>query len=181
LRSDGTRQVTYNGHPVYFFAFDLGAGATAGETNGEHILDPAPVDGVWYTVLPNGTPMPGTATIQSEASGADNILADAGAVNGVVATLYGFSLDTPTQSNCTGLCAVFWPPVISSTGPIATEMVNGKLLGTIERADGTFQVTYNGHPLYYFSEALDSGVEGNGVMVFGGTFSVVNVAGGLGW
>ena len=64
LRSDGTFQVTYAGHPLYFFALDLAAGAT-GETNGEHLLDPAPVDGIWYTLLPNGNPNAGTANIQS--------------------------------------------------------------------------------------------------------------------
>ena len=53
------------------------------------------MDGVWYTLLPNGNPDPGTATIQSESGNGTSILADAGVVNGVVATLYAFSADTP--------------------------------------------------------------------------------------
>jgi predicted lipoprotein with Yx(FWY)xxD motif len=179
-RSDGTRQVTYAGHPVYFFALDLGAGAAAGQTNGEHLEDPAPVDGVWYTVLPNGLPEPGTATIQSEPSGATNILSDAGAVNDVTSTLYAFSSDTPTQSNCSGLCAQIWPPVLTQTAPVAAGMATGSLLGEIQRPDGTFQVTYDGHPLYYFAHALDSGTEGDGVTAFGGTFNIVNVSGAVG-
>jgi predicted lipoprotein with Yx(FWY)xxD motif len=179
LRSDGTFQVTYRGHPLYFFAFDLAAGATAGETNGEHLLDQAPVDGIWYTLLPNGNPDPGTANIQSESSGGTSILADEG-VNGVVATLYAFSADTPTQSNCTGSCAQFWPPVLTQSAPTASGAASSSLLGVIPRGDGTFQVTYNGHPLYYFSHFLDSGTEGAGVTAFNGTFNPVNVSGAVG-
>jgi predicted lipoprotein with Yx(FWY)xxD motif len=178
-RKDGTLQVTYNGHPVYFFALDLSITATNGETNGEHILDPAPVNGVWYTVLPTGLPEPGTATIQSEASGSTNILADAGAVNGVIGTLYAFSADTAAKSNCNGQCAMIWPPVLSQTAAVAAGSANGSLLGTIQRSDGTFQVTYNGHPLYYFAVAF-TGTSGNGVKAFGGTFNTVNVSGALG-
>ena len=180
LRSDGTFQVTYAGHPLYFFALDLAAGASAGQTNGEHLLDPAPVDGIWYTVLPNGNPNAGTANIQSESNNGTSILADAGVVNGVVATLYAFSADTSTQSNCTGTCAHFWPPVLTQSAPTASGVASSSLLGAIPRGDGTFQVTYDGHPLYYFSHALDSGSEGAGATVFGGTFNPVNVSGAVG-
>ncbi len=177
-RKDGNLQVTYNGHPVYFFALDLNVAATNGEINGEHILDPAPVNGAWYTVLPNGLPEPGSATIQSETSGAASILADAGAVNGVIGTLYAFSPDTAAKSKCTGQCAMIWPPVLTQTAPSAIDSANGSLLGVIQRADGTFQVTYNGHPLYYFANAF-TGTSGNGVKAFGGTFNTVNVSGAV--
>jgi predicted lipoprotein with Yx(FWY)xxD motif len=179
-RSDGTIQVTYHGHPLYFFALDLAAGAANGETNGEHLLDPSPVDGVWYNLLPNSNPDAGTANIQSEASGSTNILADAGVVNGVVATLYEFSADKPTMSNCSGACATAWPPVLTQSAPTASGSAKGSLLGAIPRSDGTFQVTYNGHPLYYFAPALDSGTQGAGVKAFGGTFNTVNVSGAVG-
>ena len=179
-RSDGTFQVTYAGHPLYFFALDLAAGATAGEINGEHIEDPAPVNGVWYNVLPNGNPDAGTAIIQSESSNGTSILADAGAVNGVVSTLYAFSADTAMQSHCTGMCAQSWPPVLTQSAPTASGAASGSLLGAIPRSDGTFQVTYNGHPLYYFAPALDSGTQGAGVTAFGGTFNTVNVSGAVG-
>ena len=179
-RSDGTFQVTYAGHPLYFFALDLAAGATAGEINGEHIEDPAPVNGVWYNLLPNGNPDAGTANIQSESSNGTSILADAGAVNGVIATLYAFSADTPAQSHCTGMCAQAWPPVLTQSAPTASGAASGSLLGAIARGDGTFQVTYDGHPLYYFAPALDSGTQGAGVTAFGGTFNTVNVSGAVG-
>ena len=179
-RSNGTQQVTYAGHPVYFFALDLGAGAAAGLTNGEHIEDPTPVDGVWYTVLPNGHPAPGTANIGSEQMGNSDILSDAGAVNGVTSTLYAFTADSASQSKCNGECARIWPPVLTQTAPTASMQASGSKLGVIERGDGTFQVTYNGHPLYYFANFLDSGTQGNGVTAFGGTFKIVNVSGALG-
>ena len=180
-RADGTFQVTYNGHPVYFFAFDLGAGAPAGLTNGEYILDPAPVDGNWYTMLPQGIPNPGKTTIGSESAGGKTILAVAGnPINNVVATLYAFSADSATASKCTGQCAMIWPPVITTSPAAVSGMASGAQLGTIQRADGTFQVTYNGHPLYFFAKALDSGTEGNNVTAFGGTFNIVNVSGTVG-
>jgi predicted lipoprotein with Yx(FWY)xxD motif len=59
-------------------------------------------------------------------------------------------------------------------------MASGSLFGAVQRANGTFQVTYNGHPLYYFANALDSGTEGNGITAFGGTFRTVNVSGAVG-
>jgi predicted lipoprotein with Yx(FWY)xxD motif len=180
-RADGTLQVTYNGHPVYFFAFDLGAGAPAGLTNGEYILDPAPVDGNWYTILPQGISDPGTTTVGSETAGSATILAVAGnPINHVVATLYAFSADTATASKCGGQCAMIWPPVLTTSAAAVSGMAKGAELGTIQRADGAFQVTYNGHPLYFFAKALDSGTEGNNITAFGGTFHIVNVSGAVG-
>jgi predicted lipoprotein with Yx(FWY)xxD motif len=75
---------------------------------------------------------------------------------------------------------MIWPPVITTSPAAVSGMASGAQLGTIQRADGTFQVTYNGHPLYFFSKALDSGTEGNNVTAFGGTFNIVNVSGAVG-
>ena len=98
----------------------------------------------------------------------------------MVATLYAFSADSATASKCSGQCAMIWPPVITTTPAAVSGMASAGQLGTIPRADGTFQVTYNGHPLYFFAKALDSGTEGNNVMAFGGTFNIVNVSGAVG-
>jgi predicted lipoprotein with Yx(FWY)xxD motif len=178
-RPDGTFQVTYRGRPVYFFSFDLGAGAAAGLTNGEYLIDPA-ASGNWYTLLPNGTSDPGTTTVGSEADGSASILSITAGFEHTTATLYAFSADSTTASKCTGKCAVAWPPVLTSTPPAATGSASGSLLGSVQRADGTFQVTYNGKPLYFFAGGLDSGTSGAGLSAFGGTFNVVNVNGTVG-
>ena len=48
-----------------------------------------------------------------------------------------------------------WPPVVAKSNPTASGSAVAKDLGTITRSDGTKQLTYAGHPLYYF--AGDSG------------------------
>jgi predicted lipoprotein with Yx(FWY)xxD motif len=179
-RPDGTFQVTFHGHPLYFFAFDLGLFANAGLTNGEYLLDPAPVNGVWYTVLPNGTPNPGTTTVGSESVSGKDILSITAGLTHVTATLYAFSADTRATSQCIGKCAVIWPPVITATPSAVTGGANAALLGVIPRADGTFQVTYNGHPLYFFALGLNNGTSGAGITAFGGTFNTVTTAGSVG-
>ncbi len=178
-RPDGTLQVSYRGHPVYRFAFDLGAGAAPGLTNGEYLIDAA-ASGVWYTVTPRGTPDPGTTTVRSEKSTAGTILAVTGGFNHATATLYAFSADTPRMSKCSGMCLKFWPAVITSRRVLAGPGVSQRALGTLRRPDGTLQVTYHGHPLYFFALGLDSGISGAGVPAFGGTFNVVNVNGTVG-
>ena len=178
-RPDGSLQVSYHGHPLYFFAFDLGAGAPSGLTNGEYFIDP-PAKGVWYTTLPQGTPNPGTTTVGSETAAGAKILAITAGFLHVTATLYAFTADTPTASKCAGACANIWPPVLTTTPPAATGNANAAKLGVIPRSDGTFQVTYNGHPLYFFSQALNNSTAGNGITAFGGTFKIVNVKGTIG-
>ncbi len=79
--------------------------------------------------------------------------------------LYLFLADTPTRSACTGGCANNWPPLLSGGMPQAGEGVDASKLGTLVRDDGTTQVTYNGHPLYYFagdSQAGDTNGQGIG-------------------
>jgi predicted lipoprotein with Yx(FWY)xxD motif len=61
--------------------------------------------------------------------------------------------------------------VISSAAPVAGAGLSGAL-GTIQRPDGTEQVTYKGKPLYYFSQDMTSGTGGNGIVAFGGSWSV---------
>lgn len=81
-------------------------------------------------------------------------------------TLYTFAGDTATSSTCTGSCAASWPPLATTGQPTAGAGVTGKL-GTVSRADGTTQVTYDGHPLYYWEGDTKAGdVTGDGVEGF---------------
>ncbi len=90
-------------------------------------------------------------------------------------TLYWFVPDTSTKSNCNGSCATYWPPM---KGPAtAGAGVTGKL-GTITRADGSIQATYNGHPLYtYVGDKAPGQAKGNGLNLSGGVWHEVTVSG----
>ena len=66
--------------------------------------------------------------------------------------LYVFGADRGSTSHCYGVCAKAWPPLLTSAAPLGGPGVTASLLGTTKRSDGTLQVTYNGHPLYYYAE-----------------------------
>jgi predicted lipoprotein with Yx(FWY)xxD motif len=92
-------------------------------------------------------------------------------------TYYVFSADTKNKSNCTGSCAKTWPPVIGSA-PTISGGASSTLVGSLARANGQKQVTYDGHPLYTFSG--DSGhhqTAGEGINAFGGYWYVISPAG----
>jgi len=90
-------------------------------------------------------------------------------------TLYSFGPDTSTTSNCNGQCATYWPPVI---GPVTAGPGVTGTLGTITRADGTVQATYDGHPLYtYVADTAPGQDKGNGLNLSGGVWHDVTVSG----
>jgi predicted lipoprotein with Yx(FWY)xxD motif len=90
-------------------------------------------------------------------------------------TLYWFAPDTSTTSNCTGSCATYWPPV---TGPVTAGSGVTGTLGTISRADGTMQATYDGHPLYtYVGDTAAGQAKGNGLNLSGGLWYEMTVSG----
>jgi predicted lipoprotein with Yx(FWY)xxD motif len=64
--------------------------------------------------------------------------------------LYVFGADRGSTSRCYGECAKAWPPLLTNAAPLAGPGVNAKLLGMTKRNGGKLQVTYNGHPLYYY-------------------------------
>ena len=93
-------------------------------------------------------------------------------------TLYLFQADKNGASACTGACAAAWPPDTVTGTPQAGSGVSQALLGTITRPDGTRQVTYNGHPLYYFTADAAAGTaRGQAVKAFGAEWDVVGVGG----
>ena len=61
-------------------------------------------------------------------------------------------------SKCTGDCLAAWPPLLADGAPAAgSPSLQGVMLGTVERSDGTTQVTYNGHPLYLYAKDAGPG------------------------
>ena len=65
--------------------------------------------------------------------------------------VYLFGADGGSTSRCYGVCAKAWPPLLTTSGPLAGPGVQARLLGTTKRKNGRLQVTYNHHPLYYYS------------------------------
>jgi predicted lipoprotein with Yx(FWY)xxD motif len=95
-------------------------------------------------------------------------------VDGQGRTLYLWEADKSGMSACTGACAATWPPVTAAGLPMAGSGVNQSLLGTTKRSDGTEQVTYNAHPLYYFAADTGAGTaKGQGSKEFGAGWYVV--------
>jgi predicted lipoprotein with Yx(FWY)xxD motif len=89
-------------------------------------------------------------------------------------TLYSFAPDTPSRSACYGSCAAYWPPVPGnvSAGPGVTGTV-----GSIKRANGSTQATYDGHPLYtYIGDSAPGLDSGNNLNLNGGLWRNVPVA-----
>jgi predicted lipoprotein with Yx(FWY)xxD motif len=99
-------------------------------------------------------------------------------VNSNGRTLYLFAKDRNGKSACTGQCAVFWPPLITSGKPRVIGGARASLIGTTRRADGRLQVTYNHHPLYTFVKDTKAGqTNGEGVNAFGAVWDAVSPAG----
>ena len=71
-------------------------------------------------------------------------------VNGSGKALYLFTKETGPAADCYGDCAVAWPPYLTSGKPVAGKGLDKKRIGTTQRTDGTRQVTYRGHPLYFY-------------------------------
>lgn len=90
-------------------------------------------------------------------------------------TVYLFAADTGAASTCSGQCAQVWPPVTTSGAPKTEGGAVAGDLSTITRADGTKQLTYKGHPLYYYVSDQQSGeTTGQGVNSFGAPWYVLN-------
>lgn len=92
-------------------------------------------------------------------------------------TLYHLTTDAKGKVTCTGNCAATWPPLIASSGklPAASPDVTGHL-GTVERPDGSTQVTFDGMPLYTYSGDSGPG-QANGQGIGGVWFAVTTSAG----
>ena len=93
-------------------------------------------------------------------------------------TVYMFAADRGSASACSGACAAAWPPVIAKGTPKASGGATSSELGTISRPGGVKQVTYKGHPLYYFVKDKDDGdAYGQGAHAFGADWYVLAPSG----
>jgi predicted lipoprotein with Yx(FWY)xxD motif len=92
--------------------------------------------------------------------------------------VYMFEKDGKNSSACTGDCAKSWPPVSASAASSGAAGVNAAMLGTIQRADGVSQATYNGMPLYYYEDDEHAGdIKGQDKEEFGAEWYLVAPAG----
>jgi predicted lipoprotein with Yx(FWY)xxD motif len=152
-RTDGTMQVTYDGRPLYLWVSDTQPGDTTGQGVGN----------VWFVAMTDGS-MPANPPAITLASATSDLGTYLTGKDGL--TLYFFTKDTtPGVSVCEGDCAVAWPPVTVAPGnwPAAGDGVTG-VLGVAPRADGQWQVTYDGRPLYYWQNDKAAGeTTGQGV------------------
>ncbi|MGH2347233.1 MAG: hypothetical protein ACRDG4_18555 [Chloroflexota bacterium] len=155
-RSNQTVQCAFGGAPLYTFLNDK----KAGDINGQGVQN------IWWAVV-----------VSAGSAGSGLVMTAPGQilVNAQGMTLYLYTPDKKNQSNCTGDCANFWPPVIvpaGSTVPTAMTGIAGTF-GTATRTDGTKQLTYDGAPLYTFVKDTKPGdMAGQGVQ---GTWWIVVV------
>lgn len=121
----------------------------------------------------NASAVKRSAVVSSATSGFGHILVDRQG-----RTLYLFEKDRRDTSSCSGPCAGYWPPVLTTGRPLAATGVRSALLGTTRRADGTRQVTYNHHPLYRFKLDTKAGqTRGQNLHSFGADWYVLSPAG----
>ena len=94
--------------------------------------------------------------------------------NGSGRAVYMFAKDPTNQSACSGACAAAWPPVTTTGAATVSGGAKASDLATITRSDGTKQVTYDGHPLYYFVGDTGPGTDkGQGIDGFGAKWWLV--------
>ncbi|MER6950701.1 phosphatase PAP2 family protein [Nonomuraea sp. NPDC000554] len=139
---------------------------------GQSKLAPA-VPGSPTGMTPAASATPASATVTVRDSKLGKILVD-----GQGRTVYVFEADKGTSSTCYSTCTNAWPPLTTTDKPQAAGGASAALLGTTTRTDHTTQVTYNGHPLYYFVNDIKPGdTVGQGLNSFGAKWYVVNPEG----
>lgn len=129
----------------------------------------------------SSSPSPAASPVASPVAAGATIAVAANAklgqilVDGKGMTVYLFVADTGTASTCYGSCATIWPPVLTTGAPQAGTGADDSLLGTTTRTDGKVEVTYAGHPLYYFVKDKQPGdTTGQGVNGFGALWWVMS-------
>jgi predicted lipoprotein with Yx(FWY)xxD motif len=144
-------------------------GSSAANTSSTTPASPAAAGGTTSTTPASAS----GSTIKTAHTSLGTIL-----VNSQGFALYMFGPDTATSSKCTGSCATYWPPVKGPVTAVPGSNLRPKLLGTIKRADGTIQATYDGHPLYTYAADKSPGqATGQGLNLSGGKWYVLAPSG----
>jgi predicted lipoprotein with Yx(FWY)xxD motif len=185
------KQVTYAGKLLYLF--DNQPHQFTGVNFIETVLPLPPWHGLWALASPkNGSEVTGSISLTTQAQPTGGSVLTADMFQGVFSipiVVYTYSADTKNHSNCSAACSLEWPPVFSSEAPQVSDLPPSNL-GTMRRSDGQTQVTYKGHPLYFYSEEvprvnpisglpLNPATDGTGNGLSGpnhqGTFTIVTV------
>ena len=98
-------------------------------------------------------------------------------IDGKRRTIYAFDKEETRKSECYGDCAHAWPPVLTNGRPWARGKARAGLLGTTRRNNGRKQVTYKGHPLYYYAAEDPGQILCQNVNEFGGRWLVLRPSG----
>lgn len=161
VRSDGERQLTMDGRPLYLFSGDRRPGDIRGNGVGNlwWAMTPSGLTATSYPLTPStyGPAEPTTLTVVRTRFG-QVVANDRGQV------VYTYADDTATTSACNAdWCLVDWPPVQSPSAPNKSPSISATV-GVISGAGGTVQVTLGGHPLYTFAGDLHPGdARGEGI------------------
>src|SRR6266487_2846486 len=91
--------------------------------------------------------------------------------------VYMFGRDKTATSTCYGICAKAWPPLLTKSTPSVGTGLNANLLGTTKRKDGSLQVTYNHHPLYFYSADMHGKIMCQHAVMHGGIWLVLKANG----
>lgn len=91
--------------------------------------------------------------------------------------VYMFGRDKTATSTCYGICAAAWPPVLTKGAPSVGPGLKASLLGTTKRKDGSLQVTYNHHPLYFYSADKHGKIMCQHAVMHGGIWLVLKANG----
>ncbi|MGH3261237.1 MAG: hypothetical protein ACRDNS_04490 [Trebonia sp.] len=193
--SSSVKQVTYAGYPLYRFFLDKAAGDTQGANLDDpvtsppgiwYLVDPrrgTPATGraqLQLETAPVGATGPDATLLAATMNNDFSAFPDASFPVYRLSRDRGHKRDdlrshdrhhksrqrSRHESACQGLCAVYWPPLLTSDRPVAGPGVDQHALGFIVRPDGSHQVTYNGQPLYlfykdaYIGPPVDVGTQG---------------------
>jgi predicted lipoprotein with Yx(FWY)xxD motif len=114
----------------------------------------------------------------SASSSATVTVTDGHLTDGAGRTMYLWVVDPTGKSTCYSACASVWPPVPATGTPTVGPGVDASKISTIKRTDGSSQLAYAGHALYYFAPDKSAGqTTGQGNNGFGAKWWEVNPAG----